>query len=219
MSPTQPAADRAYAAVKRLVLDGELAGGELISENALSTRLGMSRTPMRAAFQRLAAEGWLTLYPKRGAVVAPVTADERREVLEARLLIEANAVDTIPDAARAPLLEELAACAREQEHAAAEDDLGTFAELDVRFHRAIVAAGGNTVLLDFYDALRERQRRMVESSVHASPIGADAVAADHAALADLVAAGDGPGFAAYLREHLESVHGVRLAAPTRKDPK
>lgn len=211
MSGTQPAASLAYEAVKKLILDGDIAGGELISENALAGQLGMSRTPMRSAFQRLASEGWLTLYPKRGAVVTPVTATEKREVLEARVAIEAHAVASMPDNARKALQIELIEIAESQSVAVIERSLTDFSELDVRFHRAIVAAAGNSVILGFYDSLRERQRRMVESSVHASAHSTEAIGHEHLELAEAVARGEAERFTTLLLTHLERVHEVRLS--------
>ena len=211
MCATQPAAALAYEAVKKLILDGEIAGGELISENALAQQLGMSRTPMRSAFQRLESEGWLTLYPKRGAVVTPVTTTEKREVLEARVAIEAHAVASMPGDARETLRTELIDIAKSQSEAVAARSLTDFSELDVRFHRAIVAAAGNSVILGFYDSLRERQRRMVESSVHASAHATEAIGHEHLELAEIAARGDTQRFTTMLRTHLERVHDVRLS--------
>ena len=211
MCATQPAAALAYEAVKKLILDGEIAGGELISENALAQQLGMSRTPMRSAFQRLESEGWLTLYPKRGAVVTPVTTTEKREILEARVAIEAHAVASIPGDAREALRTELIEVAKSQSEAVAARSLTDFSELDVRFHRAIVAAAGNSVILGFYDSLRERQRRMVESSVHASAHATEAIGHEHLELAEIAARGDTQRFTTMLRAHLERVHDVRLS--------
>ena len=210
MSGTQPAASHAYEAVKKLILDGEIAGGDLISENTLAGQLGMSRTPMRSAFQRLESEGWLTLYPKRGAVVTPVTSTEKREVLEARVAIEAHAVASMPAEARRTLHTELVDIAKSQSESIAAQSLTDFSELDVRFHRAIVAAAGNSVILGFYDSLRERQRRMVESSVHASAHSTETIGHEHLDLAEAVARGEAERFTGMLRSHLERVHEVRL---------
>ena len=55
----------------------------------------MSRTPVREAFLRLEAEGLLRLYPKRGALVVPVSPEEVRNVMEARLVLEWFAVENV----------------------------------------------------------------------------------------------------------------------------
>src|SRR5271168_1465404 len=82
------AKDRAHEYVKRQVLTGAFPGGELISEGEVAAALGMSRTPVREAFLRLEAEGLLRLYPQRGALVVPVSSEEARAVIEARLVLE-----------------------------------------------------------------------------------------------------------------------------------
>src|SRR6201992_2917075 len=86
------AKDRAHDYVKRQVLTGGCPGGELISEGEVASALGMSRTPVREAFLRLEAEGLLRLYPQRGALVVPVSAEESRSVIEARMILEQFAV-------------------------------------------------------------------------------------------------------------------------------
>src|ERR1700755_625970 len=91
------AKDRAHDYVKRQVLTGAFPGGELISEGEVAAALGMSRTPVREAFLRLEAEGLLRLYPQRGALVVPVSPEEVRAVMEARLVLEQVAVVHIID--------------------------------------------------------------------------------------------------------------------------
>ena len=85
------AAQVAYDYVKARLLDGRFAGGTLLSENEIAQRLNVSRTPVRQAFVQLEAEGLLELYPRRGALVVPISASEAEDVLEARQLIEQHA--------------------------------------------------------------------------------------------------------------------------------
>ena len=87
------ATEQAYAYAKERILDGRFAGGELISEGDVATGVGLSRTPVREAFLRLESEGLLRLYPKRGALVVPVSAAEVHAVMETRLLVERFAVE------------------------------------------------------------------------------------------------------------------------------
>ena len=85
------AAQLAYDYVKARLLDGRFAGGTLLSENEIAQRLDVSRTPVRQAFVQLEAEGLLELYPRRGALVVPISPSEAEDVLEARMLIEQHA--------------------------------------------------------------------------------------------------------------------------------
>ena len=72
------ASERAYRHVKERVLDGSLPGGELISESEIAEALGMSRTPVRAAFGSSRPRACCACIPKRGALVVPVSAQRPR---------------------------------------------------------------------------------------------------------------------------------------------
>lgn len=202
------AADRAYRLTKELVLTGELPGGHLFSEGEIAERLGVSRTPVREAFLRLQVEGLLNLIPKRGAIVVPVPPGEAEDVLDAREAVEAAAVqrlvrrpDLIPGA-----LEQLRAVLETQRAHAETGDLPAFVESDGRFHRTIVAAGGNAVLLGFYTTLADRQRRMNLHALGPIPARLPEIAEEHAALVAIIERADVGAFAPALRAHLDGVH-------------
>ena len=202
------AADRAHAVLRERILDGTLPGGTLISEGQVADELGVSRTPVREAFLRLQAEGWMELFPKRGALVRPVQPGEIAEVIEARQVIESAAVDKVVrhpgDAARlAAQLREVVAA---QDRAAAAGDLATFARADVDFHQAVVDAGDNSILRDVYRTLRDRQQRMTARSVRAREGQLPAIVGQHTTLVELIADQDAAGFAAALGEHMHDIH-------------
>ena len=138
------AATRAYEYVKQRLLDGRFAGGSLLSENEIARELGLSRTPVRQAFVALHGEELLDLYPRRGAVVRPISASEAEEILEARLLIETHcAVRVCAYGARVALALEPSL---ERQEAALPDGALEFSAADREFHHTIVAANGNSFL-------------------------------------------------------------------------
>ncbi len=205
------AVDRAYTHVREHILDGSLPAGDLLSEAVIGGQLGISRTPVHAAFLRLAGEGFLTLVPRRGAVVVPVSPQEAADVLDVRLALEAGAVRRLADlpaADRAALAETLAEIVGEQHDLAAAGDLEAFAHADEAFHRAVVNAAGNAVAEDLYASIADRQRRMTIGSVRGRPDHLATLTAEHEALAALVAAGDRNGFEAALHAHLWTTHDV-----------
>jgi DNA-binding GntR family transcriptional regulator len=167
----RPAAkDRALEYVKSQVLTGAFPGGELISEGEVATALGMSRTPVREAFLRLEAEGLLRLYPQRGALVVPVSSEEARAVIEARLLLEQFAATKVVErgpAVCAAVFERLSAELQRQHDAAAAENWREFLDADRAFHDVTLKESGNAILSDFYSSLRDRQMRMIgESLIH-----------------------------------------------------
>ncbi|MEK8226850.1 GntR family transcriptional regulator [Oerskovia sp. M15] len=86
------AVERAFAAVSASIITGEIAPGSLLTEGKVADELGISRTPVREAFLQLQTCRLLTLFPKRGAVVAPVTDKEVSDLLAVRIMLESAAV-------------------------------------------------------------------------------------------------------------------------------
>lgn len=196
--------------VKEQILTNEIAGGELISEGEVATQCAVSRTPVREAFLRLEAEGWMRLYPKRGALVVPIGDREARDVVDARILLESHAVGSLTgrDRARDQLVEQLRANV-DAHRAVPSDDVAEFARIDAEFHQLIVAAGDNAILAGFFVGLGERHRRMTTSSVHRDASIPDLILGDHAALVEAIASGDASAYAALLADHLAAVHDLR----------
>jgi len=210
---TQPtsAKDRAYAFVKERVLDGAYGGGRMLSEGEVCEELGVSRTPVREAFLLLEAEGLMRLYPKRGALVLPVSADEVRDVMETRLLIERHTAQQV--ARHGPDLgQELGALLQRQEKLLAKGDHLGFADADRRFHGTIVAAAGNAILTGLYDSLRDRQRRMSATTAARSPEIAGRFLDEHRGIADALARRDPEAAAARVEEHLRGARAELGAA-------
>jgi len=83
--------DRAYALLRDLVISGEFAPDEPLSERSLSSRLALGRTPIREALKALARDGLLTIHPMRGTFLRQMSFDDLREIHELRLALEGMA--------------------------------------------------------------------------------------------------------------------------------
>ncbi|MFU8874495.1 GntR family transcriptional regulator [Micromonospora sp. SL4-19] len=173
------AAERAYQHLKRAILEQVYPGGLLISEGEIAEAAGVSRTPVREALLRLEAEGLVALYPKRGALIRPVSAREITDVIEARRLVELHAAERIWPR-RAELKADLARWLDEMRRAHAVGDVTALMAADRAFHATVVEAAGNEILAELYHRLRDRQLRMGEASFRLSPGWADVVLAEHA---------------------------------------
>jgi DNA-binding GntR family transcriptional regulator len=196
------AADRAYDHVKHAILDGSYAGGALLTEGEVAEAVGVSRTPVREAMLRLQVEGMLRLYPKKGAMVVPVTAAEAEAVLEARTLVESWAA---PRAASrgARLADELEPYLTQMRELRAGGHVTGFSEADRTFHERIVAAAGNDILTRLYRSLRERQICISEAVMRLSEERMDIALDDHAQLVERLRAGDDAGFVELTERHLQ----------------
>lgn len=151
-----PAADRVYMHVKQGVLDRHYEGGTLLTEGELAEAVGVSRTPVREALLKLEVEGLIKLYPKKGALVLAVSAQETADVVETRLLVEEFAVRrAVPAPDR--LISRLEDLLTEQKAHAAAGDLAAVAVSDRCFHAEIVRSAGNEILSRLYDQMRDRK--------------------------------------------------------------
>ncbi|MCV7102972.1 GntR family transcriptional regulator [Mycobacterium palustre] len=211
------AKDRALEYVKNQVLSGAFAGGELISEGDVAAALGMSRTPVREAFLRLEAEGLLRLYPQRGAFVVPVSADEVRAVMEARLVLEQFAIGKVVrrgPAVCAAVFDRLSRELQRQRDAAAVSDWKEFVAADRAFHRITVDESGNAILANFYSSLRDRQMRMTGESMLREPARVTTIMDEHLAIAEALRDCDLDRALESVRTHLAgTVRALGLAEP------
>ncbi|MBU4335664.1 MAG: GntR family transcriptional regulator [Actinobacteria bacterium] len=202
------ASDTVYLTLKRRILDGALAGGDMLGEQAVADELGVSRTPVREAIGRLQAEGWLKVHPRRGAVIAAPGPDERADVLDARALLETYGVRTaIARGTTVELTTRLREVLDGQVEAHDRGDLEQVAALDAAFHAALVAAAGNAVLDAAFATIRDRQERMTTRALWRRVDVGARVLAEHDEIVQLIAAGDADGFASTLDRHMHQVHG------------
>ena len=188
------AAERAYQHLKQAILEQVYPGGLLISEGEIAEATGVSRTPVREALLRLEAEGLVALYPKRGALIRPVSAREIADVIEARRLVELHAAERVWPR-RAEIRADLDRWLTEMRRAYAAGDVTALMAADRAFHATVVEAAGNEILAELYHRLRDRQLRMGEAGFRLSPGFAEVVLAEHAAQ---LAALDGDDPAAWL---------------------
>jgi DNA-binding GntR family transcriptional regulator len=197
------AKDRAYEFTKGRVLDSTFAGGDLITEGEVADALGMSRTPVREAFLRLEGEGLLRLYPKRGALVVPVSVGEVDAVMETRMLVERFALDKVlgtgDTEAVADALE--IAIAAQEEYAASGDTDG-FVAVDREFHTTFVTAADNPIVAGLYDSLRDRQQRMIITSLLRDRKRIESILVEHRHITAAIRAGDLARADAVLVAHL-----------------
>ena len=201
MPTTSSASERVYAHVKHRVLDGAYPPGELLTEGVVADEVGVSRTPVREAMLRLEVEGFLRLYPKKGALVVPVSATEADDVLQARALIETWAAPRA-HAGGAELADVLDDWLAEMITRCEAGDAAGFSEADRSFHEHLVAAAGNSILTRLYRSLRERQVCINTAAMRVSAARMDAAISDHTELVALLRSGDRDAFVGLTDAHL-----------------
>lgn len=196
-----------------MIVGLELAPGDVVREDDLQRQLGIGRTPIREALQRLAREQFVTVLPRRGMLVTGIDVTELGLLYETRAVLE-------PFAARL-------ACGRgsEEDWSAMADALEQAAgattiellELDRTCHELTWAAAGNRFLTDTLDTLYAQSDRLwhlylsdVADMLHAVE--------EHAAILDAFRHGDAERAAAEAEAHVRSFDAqIRAAVRTRLD--
>jgi len=207
-------ADRAYVAMRDLIVTLGLPPGAALREEELMRSLSLGRTPLREAVKRLALEGLVEVRPRSGTYVTAVDASDIVHIAEVRAELE-------PQAARLAarrMTDELRAVAAglDAELRAMEGTTGieAYMRLDERVHHFVWEAAGNPYLLDALErlwALSLRIWHLVLARVEALP----AAVGEQRALLDALVAGDGRRAAARMREHVQAFEREILEAFSR----
>jgi GntR family transcriptional regulator, carbon starvation induced regulator len=192
--------------LRRAIVHGELAPGEKLYAERLAEQWGVSATPLRETFQRLAGEGLVVIEPQRGARVAPVSVEQAAEIYEMRLLLDPVAIEQSVCAAidaddLDSLADEVSAALRSLE--ARHRSMGAFHDAHTRFHLALVSRCPNQRMLAQIAQLLEHSQRFQAVRVGGAERAGDA-RAEHVRLRDAVCGGDANEAAAVLRAHLEA---------------
>ena len=138
--------EQVTATLESEILTGTLASGTALTEQSLSKRLGVSRTPIRAALHTLAEEGLIDLVPNRGAVVVGVTREDLIDIYKIRMRLEGLASALAAERISREDLATLRESVELAEFYISRNDTEHLKELDTQFHAIIYRASGNRML-------------------------------------------------------------------------
>ncbi|HZO77827.1 MAG TPA: GntR family transcriptional regulator [Solirubrobacteraceae bacterium] len=184
------------------ILSARLAPGAELGEVALARSLGISRGPLREALGQLAAEGLVTIVPRRGAVVKRLTRQEFIDAYEVREALESLAIKLAVPRLSAADKADLHRMCEQMERAATPGDWDRFFELNREFHARLVRASGNSKLEEVHSQLVAQMGRLMRQSVELRG-GFEQSAAEHRAILAAVDAGDPERAARLLEDHIE----------------
>jgi DNA-binding GntR family transcriptional regulator len=142
------------------ILRNHLKPGDPLHQEELTERLGVSRTPVREAIQRLQAEGLVTFIPRRGAVVSSIPHKRIEEIYDIRGRLEAYAAGLAVDNLTPPQLSRLKQLVDEMEKLNPVDDLEATLEKNREFHYIIYSATKNETLVEMIDQLWKQIQRL-----------------------------------------------------------
>lgn len=138
--------DSVFDTLEEEILSGKLKSGTPLTELALCARLGVSRTPIRGALQRLSDEGLVEILPNKGAVVVGISESDLVDIYNIRTMLEglaaASAVERMTDEDK----DRLKRSVELSEFYLGKEDADQLKELDTEFHCIIYHASGNRML-------------------------------------------------------------------------
>jgi DNA-binding GntR family transcriptional regulator len=199
---------RLKEALLRRILGGHYAPGERLVELRLAAEFATSQGPVREALRELEATGLVTNIPRRGTYVSEVMAEGLREIYAVRGALEEQATRR----ATARRSCDLAQIQREVDGmraAAAAGDVPALIEHSVGFHRAIMEASGNRLLLNIWRSLQIETRTTITMLVDGLDLME--IADSHQPIVDAIAGGDAERAARVAREHQD--YFERLPVP------
>ena len=147
------AAEAAARELRALILSRQLPAGTLLHQGELASYLGVSRTPLREALQRLTAEGLVRIDPHRGAIVAQPTFSEVKEIYELQMLLEGAAARAAALEASTDGVAAVEKVLDAHEHGHSGHD---WVESNVTFHTSIYELANRPLLVELIGLLRNR---------------------------------------------------------------
>lgn len=204
---------QAYARIRRLIVRLDYAPGDVVREDDLQARLGIGRTPIREALQRLAREQFVTVIPRRGMFVSSIDVDDLALLYETRAVMEPYAARLAAQRGTAEDWDEMADVIETSlRPGLAPEELMV---VDRRCHEIIWSAAGNRFLTDTLDALYAQSDRvwhMYLSDVYDTGHAVD----EHIELHEILRSGDAARSETAMSTHLRGFdEQVRLAVGRR----
>lgn len=187
------------------IIDGSIPPGSRLTEESISTDMGISRGPVREALRDIENEGLVTVEPYKGAVVVELSSRELTEVLmPVRWILEEHAMRVLLaklDEATVDRLEALVEAMRRAAEDHGEGQIRELVELDIRFHRAIFEASGEFHTEQLWLVIQPRIRVGFYQLSLEQPTPME-IADEHAALLDVMKTRDVDATLAVLRDHV-----------------
>ncbi len=201
---------RAYEQIRRMIVRLELAPGDVLREETLQQQLGIGRTPIREALQRLARDHFVTVIPRRGTFVSPVDVAELSVLYETRAIMEPYAARLAARRGTPQHWSEMRAAITGAHDVTADEAL---LDVDRRCHEIIWAAAGNRFLTDTLDMLYAQSDRVWH--VYLADVADTRHAVEeHAAILDALESGAAESAATLVEAHVRSFDDQVRAAVT-----
>lgn len=207
--------DEAYEAIKKLIVQNEIAPGTLLVERHLCDQLHLSRTPIRAALQELANENLVALFPGRGMVVSSIRIEDVIEIYELREVLDALAIKLFLRNYDQEKIKKLRAHVEAMKDALDKKDYQSFIKQDMEFHNCYLNNTGNSRLESIMKSLHDQINRflnLTSNDEERCRISYD----DHKKVIDAIDEGDYEQAEKMVREHIINAREYHVERLTKR---
>ena len=150
--------NRAYQELKQIILEHQVPPGGKLNEIGLAAALGISRTPVREALNRLGKEGFVEIFPQRGAFVIQYSAKDIHELFLIRENLEGLAAGLAAERVTDKDLKRLESCIRGFKEPYQKTDIQRYARQDFKFHQTVVLMSDARRLINLISTLLDQIR-------------------------------------------------------------
>ncbi|PNU20411.1 GntR family transcriptional regulator [Geothermobacter hydrogeniphilus] len=151
--------------IRESILKGNLKPGEKVAEPELAERFGISRTPIREAFRQLESEGYLTVIPRKGAVVTELSERDVSEFYAIKSILEGYAARLAARNLSPRDIDKLEQINKRLEQLAEEGDVKSFYRVHNEFHDLFIKASGNEKLAELIEQVGMKFNRLRMASL------------------------------------------------------
>jgi Transcriptional regulators len=196
--------EKAYLQLKQLIREGRFQSGEMLTERHLVEMLEMSRTPIRAALERLEAEGLVQYTPNKGIQLLEISLQRAVDLYDFRMAIETYIARKLSACIlTSEQIEKVQANLDEQKFHMQKDDYEAFTKADLEFHLLLAHYHENLEMIHAIDRLQNQLFRIALNVMRKDRNRIRVSYEDHVSIFEHIRSGDAAGAGETMLRHLE----------------
>jgi DNA-binding GntR family transcriptional regulator len=201
--------EKAYIELRKLILTGAFKQGEFLTERILVEKLGMSRTPIRSAVERLEVEGLVKHSPNRGLVVAEISINKAVDIYDVRKALESHVVTKLTNySLSSDEVDWFKNNLDNQKASLDNNDYTSFTEQDSQFHRKLAELHDNSEIISIMAQIQDKLFLIALNVLKKDSERIKSSYNDHVAIFEHIMQRNGDEAAKRMTEHLE--YGKRI---------
>jgi DNA-binding GntR family transcriptional regulator len=211
----RPLKEQAYNQLKELILNEDVPMNGFLSERNLAEKLGMSKTPIRLAIERLEHEGFVRVSPQQGIVVVSLGFEDILDYVDYRLALESFVVGNIAGKLSKTHITSLKANLLEQQTLLQKDSASQWEKmvgLDMRFHKILATINGNKQIVQALERQQDMLFRVANRVFRKHPSRLEQSYLEHKAIVQAMVDGQSSKAVKLISEHIKKIKPLLIGS-------